>query len=477
MSDKLVTPLSDDESSWMWVWNGSEYELMEDYNAVAKAQSFNGDRGAAGRYAARIRWGNRGADVPPPNDGDPFFDATVVLTAEERNIAARAEAAVVSMQNIDGYNPANNEEQIVEEMVAAGFVGNGPLPTGLKYTTEDDIYRRTKEQNDLIGPSKDDKIYEELGQLNEEGYQSVQLKIAEPFPRQYPTYENSDTTQDRNKPNRFITRESEITEEQYGTTKITVKHSELFGKQTIITYYPTKAQVAVERQRLIELQDKQSSHRQKLSQYYDWLGVPSAPEGENPISWREKRASAIIAPKLAEHHGFSKGAQPVTAAQFDALAKSGKFIVVHRASTKENIASLSTTKPSLGRGKQGVGTYTAYSSERAGEYLGGYQRSFGAEATQTPMLIPKTALRVNRTRTGIHDLGNQFDVSGYVLRANMAHGDSDERNSFDFIVHNVSMLIVGPNNHSPKYFSATTTNGAYTDWVETQVRKLINEQR
>lgn len=58
--------LRSSESSWMMVWNGSEYEVIEGFNTgskttedVDKAKSFGGDRSAAARYAARMRWGNR----------------------------------------------------------------------------------------------------------------------------------------------------------------------------------------------------------------------------------------------------------------------------------------------------------------------------------------------------------------------------------------------------------------------------------
>ena len=77
MIDKpKITPLSDDESLWMWVWNGSEYELIEDYNAVAKAQSFNGDRGAAGRYAAQVRWGKRSPTAA--TSSAPSYNETMI---------------------------------------------------------------------------------------------------------------------------------------------------------------------------------------------------------------------------------------------------------------------------------------------------------------------------------------------------------------------------------------------------------------
>lgn len=103
MTDKpKITPLSDDESTWMWVWNGSEYELIEDYNAVAKAQSFKGDRGAAGRYAAQVRWGKRDATTPAASSLAASYGETVI--ADETRVRSNGTSIRQSTVTFDDKN-------------------------------------------------------------------------------------------------------------------------------------------------------------------------------------------------------------------------------------------------------------------------------------------------------------------------------------------------------------------------------------
>lgn len=371
-----------------------------------KGKSFGGDRSEAGRYAARIRWGDRGPEALSPR-----------LEA----IAAQSEAAYVPMQE------GNLQEQTLTSLVESGFEGNGPPPTleplpdvpetkpwdGYPPKVKDAMIAAgitTDEQWLGEGVSPKDKLLSKL-KIETEGFYGPR-----PDDDEYGT--SYKQTFNRGTPNEF----------------------------TRTVYTPTREQFAAH-DKWSEALDKRNAVRKSNQEKLDaWIYPAGASEKE------KQKIDGKIAERLGAHHGFHRPAQTVGADDFDSLAKSGRFVVVWRGGTEQQISSLSTTRPHIGGGEGGLGTYTAFSSFRASEY-----------GELTPMLIPKVALGRGRMSYGAWGL-RQSDPSGYLERASVSHSRSERKFTADLLVHNTSILIVGPRRHDPSKLLGDL--GAYEKSVE-----------
>lgn len=371
-----------------------------------KGKSFGGDRSEAGRYAARVRWGNRGADALPPH-----------LEA----IAAQAEAAYVPMQE------GNLQEQTLTSLVESGFEGNGPPPTleplpPVPETKPWDAYPpKVKDAMIAAGITTDEQW---LGEgLSPTDKLLLKLKIeTEGFYGPRPK------------------------KDEYGTSYKQTFNRGTPNEFTRTMYTPTREQFAAH-DKWSAAVDKRNAVRKSNQEKLDaWIYPAGASDKD------KAKIDGQIAGRLGAHHGFHRPAQTVGADDFDALAKSGRFVVVWRGGTREQISSLSTRHPHIGGGEGGLGTYTAFAQRRAAEY-----------GDVTPMLIPKIAIGRGRMSYGAWGL-RQSDPAGYFERASVSHSRSERKFTADLLVHNTSILIVGPRRHDPSKLLGDL--GAYEKGVE-----------
>lgn len=466
-------------------------DVFDGDEELEKAQSFGGDRSEAGRYAAYIRWGSRLSRRTPAADGDPIYDSRVKLTPEQEAIAAQAEGAVVDAVWAKGTTLS---EQQVNALVAAGFEGNGPPPkppANIYVATVDDVvmssvpdyYLLPKELQTKDVIDAQEKAFAgvqslatqyKLGEIDRDAFQQGVKDIygASDRTRSYdshasknPQLATASVVLGRQK----IGVDGQYNMGQYpqnvpklGVNPETGKsyhlesaNKETAGKMVGNLYHPSIKQLEQRDKRIRSVAAEQEQGKKNLASYEKavdaWIGIRS--EGDSGVGSDDRKAFSPRNGKLAEvlgnAHGFHKGAQQVGGDDFDALAKSGRFYVVWRGADKETIDSMMTTRPHIGGGEQGLGTYTTYRKGRATGY-----------GEPTPILIPKTAVRQNRME--LDAWGSSYsDTYTYRHRLNLSHGESDNFSTGDFKVVNLSMLIVGPRNHRTPFIG-----DGYGDWVD-----------
>lgn len=156
--------LLDDESSWMLVWNGSDYEVIENFNSDDELDddfekaSFGGNRSAAGQYAARVRWGSRSDTMLyAPKPFDP-------LTVKEKSSHALE-------QELDGYYPHRDDEDYpftktdrdtVTQYTEVGETINTELRN---FAANPDAYDNPQAKAWVDNATKVDKVFEKVEPL------------------------------------------------------------------------------------------------------------------------------------------------------------------------------------------------------------------------------------------------------------------------------------------------------------------------
>ena len=427
-------------------------------DAVEKAKGFDGNRSAAGAYAAHIRWGNRGG-----------------MTPRLEAIAAQSEAAVVNMMFPES---GNDDDLMMDAIEGTGFVGNGPRPPAapnyddalenetLRYYAPDyHLLPEEMQTKEVI--DKQQRIFEARQKLVQNYYDGEGKR----------PYRDVDPSQEKSRTADILG----ITEYQIVTSEGKLTQSTVYGpdgkeyeikltnKPQFIPIYDRNSRPD-EKGRFVFVPSKQAIAKdkeekekivgtKKLAQIEGnkkidaWLGVKVDRENLGTNGKQADPRNIRIAQIMGDAAGFHRGAQKVGANDFDALARSGKFVVVFRGGTKDEIDSLFTTHPHIGGGEQGLGTYTAYGKSRAAQY-----------GETTPMLIPRTALTRRRARGDTWN-SSYGDTSGYLVRANVEHGESERKSTSDLKVLNVSMLIIGPRGHDKGYGT-----GRYVESIDAMLR-------
>lgn len=148
----------------MLVWNGSDYEVIENFNSddeldddLEKA-SFGGNRSAAGQYAARVRWGSRSDTMLyAPKPFDP-------LTVKEKSSHALE-------QELDGYYPHRDDEDYpftktdrdtVTQYTEVGETINKELRN---FAATPDAYDNPQAKAWVENATKVDKVFEKVEPL------------------------------------------------------------------------------------------------------------------------------------------------------------------------------------------------------------------------------------------------------------------------------------------------------------------------
>jgi hypothetical protein len=447
------------------------------------AKSFGGNRSEAGRYAARIRWGNRLGNSTQPNDGDPLFDATAQLTPAQESIAAQAEGAVVDPLYAGGKSQT---EQQVNALLAAGFVGKGepPKPPKTKYSEEADTVDIGFVPDYYLLPPhlQTPKIIAEQNAAFEQMLTMTQ-KYRNGEIDYFTFIMEKSRIGDLAKNAQEIGRENglEIDFGSWTNTPFMTNRGGMFGNKVGINrktgrshdfdtikpeqmgttrgrdYFPSRRGLEEREKRILAVHNSQKGGKKEQKQYDKavdkWMGVKTDVTQVTKKGYNARNAR--VAQVLGDLNGFHRGSQTVTGSDFDALARSGRFYVVWRGAGKSEIASMSSRHPHIGGGEQGLGTYTTYLKERASGY-----------GKVTPMLIPKSAVKAGRMETGAW--GSAYgDDTTYRNRQNLSHGESARIATGDFKVANLSMVIVGPRNHPTNYIL-----DGYGQWVDSALGDL-----
>lgn len=457
--------------------------IKKSVDAMDKAQSFGGNRSEAGRYAARIRWGNRLGNSTQPTDGDPLFDATTQLTPEQEAIAAQAEGAVVDPFFAGGNT---STEQQVNALLAAGFVGKGepPKPPKTKYSEEADIVEIGFVPDYYLLPPH--LVTPKIIAEQNAGFEKMQIVTQKYRNGEIDSLEfaiQRNDIQESTKSAREIARENglEIDFGAWSNTPFMTSYGGRFGTEVGINpktgrphdfddikpkkmgttegrnYTPSLKGLEEREKRIMAVYNTQKVAKKEQKQYEKavdkWMGVKTDVTQVTKKGYNARNAR--VAQVLGDLNGFHRGSQTVTGSDFDALARSGRFYVVWRGAGKSEIASMSSRHPHIGGGEQGLGTYTTYLKGRASGY-----------GKVTPMLIPKSAVQKGRMETGAW--GSPYgDDTTYRHRQNLSHGESARMSTGDFKVANLSMVIVGPRNHPTNYIL-----DGYGQWVDSALGDL-----
>lgn len=169
-----------------------------------------------------------------------------------------------------------------------------------------------------------------------------------------------------------------------------------------------------------------------------------APDGFTPDNKPESARLGVSAIAIEQHArkteklGFDTPAQSATAEEADALVASGKFIVVYRGIGDSSLHDAYTHgKPPIGTGSMGCGTYTSTEKHRAEEY--GEPRAY---------LVPKVGLTQERIAD---DAWNSNSYYGLARGLNGSFGISYKKaGTDDLLIFNIGMMIQAPRGWTPK---------------------------